>query len=474
VEVGLQLAKNPAHDSRWWNFMDLQQQAAEYLAQDKYSEAIALYEQCIEADPTVMSSYWKLGLAVLLEAKESEAQSIWLSIIAEGTSEKIDIWTQELIKTLEAEAIHRLQLGNFSQAERIFWQILELKPDHTNALLNLGFVFEENGKIEEAISFYQQAIKLEPAHVLANWNCSLAMLRSGNLKWGFAEFEWRWWVIGSVRPFFFQCLWDGSSLNGKTILIHAEGGFGDAIQFARYIPLIAQQHKCHIIFECREPLKRLLKSVSGIDQLIVEGEKTPSFHVHAPLMSLPRILQTTLENIPAEVPYISSTESPIKLEALIGKPMKVGIVWAGEPANPQNYKRSCSLSHFLELLNLPDITFYSLQKGSRARDLAQLPYQGSLHDLSNQLGDFADTAAVVSQLNLIITVDTAVAHLAGALGQPVWVLLSFVPDWRWMMDREDSPWYPTMRLFRQKHYGDWEGVLGRVGEALKELVAHFK
>jgi len=218
--------------------MDLQQQAAEYLAQDKYSEAIAIYEHCIEADPTVMSSYWQLGLALFLEAKESEAQSIWLSIIAEGTPEEIDIWTEEFIKTLEAEALCRLQLCNFSQAEMIFWQILELKPDHTSTLLNLGFIFEEQGKVEEAISFYQQAIKFKSDYVLANWSLSLAMLRSGNLKLGFAEFEWRWWVVGSVRPFFSQCLWDGSSLDGKTILIHAEGGFGDAIQFARYIPLV--------------------------------------------------------------------------------------------------------------------------------------------------------------------------------------------------------------------------------------------
>lgn len=454
--------------------MDLQQQAAEYLAQDQYSEAIAVYEQYIEAEPTVMSNYWKLGLALLLEAKELEAQSVWLSVIATGTLEEIDIWTEELIKTLEAEAIYRLQLGNLRQSESIFYQILELKPNSTNALVNLGFIFEEQGKLDEAISCYQQAIKLEPVHVLANWNRVLAMLRAGNLECGFAEFEWRWRFIGAVRPFFFQCLWDGSSLDGKTIFIHAEGGFGDAIQFARYIPLVAKQHKCRIIFECREPLRMLMKSVSGINQLIVEGEELPHFHVHAPLMSLPRILKTTLETIPAEVPYISFTASPIKLETLLEKPMKVGIVWAGEPANPQDYKRSCSLSHFLELLNLPGITFYSLQKGSRVKDLEQLPYKGLLQDLSDQLADFADTAAVVAQLDLVITVDTAVAHLAGALGQPVWVLLSFVPDWRWMMDREDSPWYPTMRLFRQKEPGDWVGVFERVGEALKDLVSHLK
>ncbi|MBV8886070.1 MAG: glycosyltransferase family protein [Chroococcidiopsidaceae cyanobacterium CP_BM_RX_35] len=456
------------------NLIDLQQQAEEYLAQDRYSEAIVLYEQCIEAEPTVVSNYWKLGLALLLEAKELEAQSVWLSAIAAGTSEEIEIWTEELIKTLETEAISHLQLGNLHQSEILFCQILELNSDNINALVNLGFIVEEQGKLEKAISFYQQAIELEPDHVLANWNRVLAMLRSGNLACGFAEFEWRWRVIGVVRPFFFQCFWDGSSLDGKTILIHAEGGFGDAIQFARYIPLVAQQHECHIIFECREPLKRLMESASGINQLIVEGEELPHFDVHAPLMSLPRILETTLENISAEVPYISFTTSSIKLETPPEKTMKVGIVWAGEPANPQNHKRSCSLIHFSELLNLPGISFYSLQKGSRVKDLDQLPYEELLQDLSHQIVDFADTAALVAQLDLVITVDTAVAHLAGALGQPVWVLLSFVPDWRWMMDREDSPWYPTMRLFRQKEPGDWAGVFERVGEALQQLVSHFK
>jgi hypothetical protein len=219
---------------------------------------------------------------------------------------------------------------------------------------------------------------------------------------------------------------------------------------------------------CRAPLLRLFSTISGIEKLVGSGGFIPKFDVYVPLMSLPYLLGTTLETIPAQIPYLAAPESKILLKTPPGTQKKVGIAWAaGNKDQSLLSQRSCELSHFLPLLSTPRIAFYSLQKGPRVTDLEQLDDPKLLQDLNNQLRNFADTAAAVTQLDLVITVDTAVAHLAGALGKPVWVLLPFAPDWRWMLGRDDSPWYPTMRLFRQERPNDWNRVFSDVAEALQ-------
>jgi len=581
---------------------ELQQQAAECLAQDKYDSAVCLYEECIEAAPNEMSSYWLLGLALLLADKELEAISVWLQVMVEGNSSLVEVLTAELIKVLEAEALKRLRKGKYAQAEKIYWQIIELNPTHAEAYKNLGnalgnqgnleeaqacyqqalalgpncaityynvgYAFERQGKISEAIASYQQAIVLEPNYaeaynnlgtVLANQgkldeaiasyqqcltlnpkaatayynlghifeqqqkveeaiasyqqaialepnyaeaynnlgnvlenqdkleeaipyyqqalildpnypeahlNCGLILLRRGEYERGFAEYEWRWRMEKMPPRLFTQPLWSGEELQGRTILLHAEQGFGDTIQFIRYAPIV-QQRGGIVVVECQQPLVRLLTTVAGINKVVAYGTTLPEFDVHAPLLSLPYILGTTLETVPAQIPYLHPPEfSNLRISPPPGTRLKVGIVWSGSAGYIRNHKRSCSLSHFLELLNIPDIAFYSLQKEPQVLELAELADKIRLQDLSSWLDDFATTASVMAQLDLIVTVDTAVAHLAGALGRPVWLLLSFVPDWRWMIGRSDSPWYPTMRLFRQKQPGDWAELLRRVIEAL--------
>lgn len=289
------------------------------------------------------------------------------------------------------------------------------------------------------------------------------------MRRGFTEYESRWQKEDNPARPFSQPLWDGSSLEGKTILLHGEQGLGDQIQFIRYVPLVAQ-YQGRIVVECSPPLVRLFTSVAGIYQLIARGEDLPTFDVHAPLMSLPRILGTTLETVPAQIPYLYPTASiSLRLETPPSTSLKVGIVWAGSPFFKGNYKRFCPLSYFLNLLNVPNIAFYSLQKEPQVEELTKLSPPLPIQDLGTQMNDFADTAFVLQQLDLVISVDTAVAHLAGALGKPVWLVLSFSPDWRWMLKREDSPWYPTMRLFRQSQFGDWQGVFEQVEQALHEF-----
>jgi ADP-heptose:LPS heptosyltransferase len=260
-------------------------------------------------------------------------------------------------------------------------------------------------------------------------------------------------------------------LHGKTILVYGEQGLGDIIQFARYTALL-KRAGAKVIFECPRALARLFATGRDIDELIIAGDPLPSFDTHASLLSLPGLFGTRLDTIPAEVPYVSapSTVSPDLARVL--EPdrdrFRVGIVWAGSPTHRWDRRRSCSLDDFAVLAKCPGVALFSLQKGDSASALGERT-NGWVVGLHNYLEDFADTAAAMMQLDLVITVDTSVAHLAGALGRPVWVLLPLAPDWRWLLGRDDSPWYPTMRLFRQTSRGDWSGVLAQVVEKLKGL-----
>jgi hypothetical protein len=254
-------------------------------------------------------------------------------------------------------------------------------------------------------------------------------------------------------------------------LLHAEQGLGDVIQFVRYIPYVAQLGT-KVIIECHKELKSLLKNVEGIQQVISQGEELPSFDVHCPIASLPLIFNTIQDNIPTNIPYIYVESMSVnkwknKLENDNSK-LNIGLVWAGNPKHKNDRNRSIPLSGFLPLMKFTNITFYSLQKGTASEQSKNLPIRMKLVDLTKEINDFADTAALIENLDLVITVDTAVAHLTGALGKPVWVLLPFAPDWRWMLNREDSPWYPTIRLFRQPSLGDWDSVISRITKELQK------
>ena len=296
----------------------------------------------------------------------------------------------------------------------------------------------------------------------------------GRFEQGWPGYEWRWKCkeFGSLPPFQ-PPLWDGSSLDGRTILVHAEQGLGDTLQFIRYVPSLHQRGG-RVILMCQPPLVRLLTRSPGIERLLAHGDPVPEFDVHTPLLSLPRLLGTTLESVPADVPYLEAEPQLVeawrhRLGSYPG--FKVGIVWQGNPKFRLDRLRSIPLAQFAPLARVPGVHLFSLQKGPGAEQLAAVTDRFPVTDLGRRLDDFMDTAAVLKNLDLVISVDTAIAHLAGALGIPVWVALPFAPDWRWLMGREDSPWYPTMRLFRQTRPGQWEDVFHHIAEALQRRLA---
>ncbi|MCT7986420.1 tetratricopeptide repeat protein [Laspinema sp. A4] len=359
------------------------------------------------------------------------------------------------------------ELGELEPAIPHFDQAITLNPQYAQGYNNLGLVLHDLGRVEEAIACYNTALHLQPDYSEAHNNRGIALLIQGDLRQGFRDYEWRWRVKAAPDlPPIPAPFWDGSDLQGKTILLHAEQGLGDCIQFIRYGALLVQRGG-RVVALVNQPLVRLFASVPGIDRVSAYWSDLAPIDVWIPLLSLPHLLGTTLTTIPGEVPYLTPTHlAPVILDA---PEFKVGIVWAGNPHHKGDRTRSCPLRYFLPLLNIRGVKWYSLQKGQEETRIRQqnLPIQ----DLAPHLQDLADTAAVIAQLDLVITVDTSIAHLAGALGKPVWVALSYAPDWRWMLKRSDSPWYPTMRLFRQEERGDWQGVFDEVAQSLTEIVA---
>ncbi len=340
---------------------------------------------------------------------------------------------------------------------------LALAPDLVEAHINLGNARKSQRKVDEAAEAYTRALSLDPANPEAHWNFAQVLLLMGRLGEGWAEYAWRTKCeeFSAVNWNFKQPLWDGSDLDGRTVLLYAEQGFGDTIQFLRYLPMVAAQGG-DVILQCPPQLTRLFEAAPAAAdiQLVTKIGDIP-FDLQAPLHGLPGLFATTLDTIPADVPYLRPPgDTPPALDSSGG--LKVGLVWAGNPKHKNDANRSVGFERFQPLLDMEGIDLYSLQVGERGGD------NNKLTDLGKDLGDFADTAAAIGQLDLVITVDTSVAHLAGALGKPVRTLLPWLPDWRWQRDRDDTPWYPTMRLFRQPAAGDWDAVIGEVGAALRD------
>ena len=339
-------------------------------------------------------------------------------------------------------------------------------------MLMLIAALQEKGRLKESIEAYYQAIHLQPDHAESHVNLGIIFLLKGNFLQGWKEYEWRWKCNDpqTDRRHFVQPAWNGSSLNGKTIFLYAEQGFGDTIQFIRYVNMLAV-YEVDIIVECQPELLKLFENIDAITELIVSRESQPDFDVHASLLSLPGILGTGIESIPSEVPYLFPKSSPFVCLSSNSK-LKVGIVWAGNLKHPNDSNRSIDLHQFSVLFDIGDCEFYSLQIGAERDDIIAYNYSGTIIDLGINFTDFFDTATAILELDLVISVDTAVAHLTGALGKQVWTLLPYMSDWRWMLDREDTPWYPSMRLFRQSETRDWSGVFDQVRLALEQYMEH--
>jgi Flp pilus assembly protein TadD len=364
-----------------------------------------------------------------------------------------------------------MALGRFAEAASCFSLSALLLPENPVPLTARATALQALGMVAEAEADCRRAIKLDPSFAAAHWNLALNLLLQGQYMEGWQEYEWRWRKPDFTSPARHEDvpLWDGSPLNGRTILLHAEQGFGDAIQFVRYASLVVRQGG-DVILECHPQLVSLFQTLEGVRAVIPFGHALPHISCQAPLLSLPRIFGTTLQNIPSACPYVSAAaEQRRKWSELISGDqagLKVGLVWAGK-CYPDPL-RSCRLEDFT-LLGSDGVTFYSLQLGDERSQLAAPPANMHVVDLTHRIQDFSDTAALIEQLDLVISIDTAVAHLAGALGKPVWVMLPWAPDWRWLRERADSPWYPSMRVFRQKESGEWGGVTNLISEKFSVL-----
>ncbi|MFN0074375.1 MAG: tetratricopeptide repeat protein, partial [Chloroflexota bacterium] len=363
--------------------------------------------------------------------------------------------------------------GDLSEAIACYQRALELRPEYAEVLINLSLAYSDQDKFQESEALTRRALAMAPDLPEAHFNLASTLLLRGDFESGFAEYEWRLRCSGfsQMFPRFSQPMWDGHSVEGSRLLLVAEQGFGDTIQMIRYAPRIADRG-IRVVVQCQPELKELLLNVAGIDEVFSREEALPDFDQQALMMSLPHHFGTTIETIPISIPYVhihSDRSAKVAHElSPHGKP-RIGLVWSGNPDHPKNSQRSLTLTDLAPLLQVPEIEFFSLQKGPASRDATKAPHGTSIRDLSPLLSDFADTAAVIANLDLVITVDTAVAHLAGALGQPVWLLLSYAADWRWLTNRQDSPWYPSMHLFRQGSPGDWKPVIESV---IARLRAH--
>lgn len=432
----------------------------------QYDEALSLYKRALAVRPDMPELHVNIGLTYERLADFERA--------LEHFEQAIRI-QPHLPQAHNALGNVYLQLGRFSEAESAYRQALQLHPSYADPLSNLGFLYQSMGQPERAIAYYNQALQMNPAHADAQFNRTLTWLQSGDYRQGWAGYEARYSrpEFSPKRPLL-KPMWDGSSLEGKRLLIMTEQGMGDTLQMLRFLP-VAKARGGYIILACQPELVSLLQGCNGVDELLpLPPQGVPEsveYDLNLFMMSLPYVLGITLENLPG--PAANPLRLPQETQArwqdrFSGKPgFKVGVAWSGNVKNPRNRNRACPVPFIRQLMaQCPDVHFYSLQKGPQAHLAADLNDLPNFTDLASDMGDFTDTAAIMQHLDLIVSVDTVIAHLAGLLGRPTWLMLPYSPDWRWMDYRTDTPWYPTLRLFRQSHFGDWEGVVSQVVQAM--------
>jgi Flp pilus assembly protein TadD len=464
-------------------------------------EARALVEQVLRLDSLRPDALHLLGLiscaqgdtkkgiqlirrAIAFSPRDHEAFSN-LGIVLQGLGrdvEALDSFDKALairpdsVAALNNRGSTLQTLGRFEEALACFDKALAINPRHAPSLSNRGNTLRFLGRFREALADFGVALSAEPDSAEAHWNESMCLLATGDFRRGWKGYEWRWRVrtFVGVRRTFPVPLWLGrEDLAGKTVLLHAEQGFGDTLQFCRYAPEVAA-FGARVILALPQPLKELLRSLPGVAAIQGEGDALPPIDFHCPLMSLPLAFGTELESIPAQVPYLTCDPGLAALwRERLGQygGLKVGLVWAGRRWDRFNERRSVPLERMLALSAVEGVTLVSLQKGEPGDQALGERARAALVNWTSELADFADTAALVSELDLVITIDTSVAHLTGALGKPVWVVNRFEHCWRWLRDRNDSPWYPTMRLFTQSSPGDWGAVMAHVAKALTDLAA---
>ncbi len=457
----------------------------------KSHDAIVFISKAIDNNPHIAVYFYHLGYIYATLGELENAINAYKESIS--------------LKPNFAEAINNLGLilydkDKIDESIILFEKAIRLKPDFTNACYNLGKAFQAQGDPQAAIVAYDQILKILPDSAETRFNRALSLLLTENFEEGWVEYEQRFRILNDPIKKWNEKdahRWEGASFVGKRLLVLDEQGIGDTLQFIRYLPMVKKLGGT-VIFETIQPLIKLLENFRGIDELWDRSSFERSelaFDLYIPLMSLPGIFKTNVESIPAEVPYIfpETTKAQYWRRRLKKGEIKIGIVWAGktsaeylknrmsglehvhlgwagQPASKFASNRLTRLESFVQLSRIEGIHLYGLQKGDAALQVKELSGVFDVDNLGEEFTDFSDTAAAIKNLDLVISVDTSVAHLAGAMGKPVWVLIPFVPDWRWMLGRENSPWYPSMKLFRQPKKGEWEEVFRRIVGELHALV----
>lgn len=427
----------------------------------RYDAAIELHKKAIQLNPNLAPYHGNLG-AVYMKLKRYDDAAASLRRAIQLDPKQADLY-YNLSGTLSEQ-------NDLNGAMAAMQKGLALQPNWPEMHTSIGLVLRKMGKYDDSIPAFCRSIALRPNYADAHWGLALTLLVLGDFSAGWVEYEWRNNLPEIVSPRnFAPPRWTGEKLDGKTILLHAEQGFGDTLQFIRYVPLVIQRGG-RVVVECPPELATVLRGVEGIHEIYVQGQTLPPFDVHCSIMSLPLTFGTEPHTIPAKVPYFTVPSDRIAAwkNRIKDAPLRVGLAWAGRPQHGDDRNRSMRLDDFAPLAAVKSVRFYVLQKGPAASQAATPPPGMDIVNWTADLQDFVDTAALISNLDLVICVDTSVAHLAGALGKPVWVLLPLVPDWRWMLNRPDTPWYPTMRLFRQTKAGDWTTVIAEITQALKD------
>lgn len=437
-------------------------------ARGEFDQAIAAYRRAIELQPDRAELHANLGATLASARRWDDAIAAYKSSLG--------------LKPDFADAHYNLgnalrAIEQLDQAAAAYRDAIRCNPSFAEAHSNLGVVLRSQGRLDESIASYEKAIELAPEFPEPHWNRAVALLLAGDYARGWAEYEWRHRQPWAKPISFTQPRWNGEDLASRTILLYAEQGLGDTIQFSRFIPLVAARGAT-VVLACQPELRELLRALPGVHRVVTTGNALPAFDVQCPLMSLPGIFGTRIDSIPNQIAYL--TADPRLIEAWSSRfqsndrRLRVGLAWSGRPEHQGDRQRSVPLAELAPLAANESVALYSLQKGPAAEQIVGAPPPLRLIDFTSELASFSETAALIQHLDLVISVDTAVAHLAAAMGKPVWLLLPFVPDWRWMLNRSDSPWYPTMRLFRQQRIGQWIDPVEQVAHCLREFDPSYR
>jgi len=420
--------------------------------------AINHLKKVVTLKPTDAAMHQRAGLVLMEAGAYADAAAYFSNAIA--------------LKADFAEAHNNLglalkQMGKYDDAIKAFRRALATQPQNAAAHYNLGVALKDIGAVADAAACFNKATALDPQNAAAQWNRTLAYLLCGDFEEGWKTFDLYARISSAAPRHFSQPAWDGGSLAGKTILLYDEHGYDDALQFARYATDIAKQAG-RVLVQCRPELARLLATVPGVAEVVRDQDALPPFDCHASFVVLPKLLATRMDTIPSAVPYLfppPEAANAWQARGVLKAGKNAGVVWRGHTKTDSH--RAIPIAQMAKVFAVQGINWLSLQVGADEVERGVLAGAG-VQDCGGALHDWADTAALISCLDVVLTTDTAVAHLAGALGKPVWILLPRVPDWRWLLERSDSPWYPTARLFRQSGEADWDGLIAEVVKALEQ------